>query len=100
VRKKRNDRNYIIYRVTIGDEIYVGLTVAVGRGYWKSVKIRVQKHISRALNEDKDWTMCNCIRESDETIYYEILEVIRGRKNAYQRERELIRELEPSLNDF
>jgi len=100
VRKKRNDRNYIIYRVAIGDEIYVGLTVAVGRGYWKSVKIRVQKHISRALNEDKDWTMCNCIRESDETIYYEILEVIRGRKNAYQRERELIRELEPSLNDF
>jgi len=100
VRKKRNDRNYIIYRVTIGDEIYVGLTVAVGRGYWKSVKIRVQKHISRALNEDKDWTMCNCIRESDETIYYEILEVIRGRKNAYQRERELILELEPSLNDF
>jgi|TARA_B110000908_G_scaffold167888_1_gene221676 hypothetical protein len=100
VRKKRNDRNYIIYRVTIGDEIYVGLTVAVGRGYWKSVKIRVQKHISRALNEDKDWTMCNCIRDSDETIYYEILEVIRGRKNAYQRERELIRELEPSLNDF
>lgn len=100
VRKKRNDRNFIIYRVSGGGETYVGLTVAVGRGYWKSVKIRVQKHISRAMNENKDWSMCKFLRETEETIYYEILEVIRGRKNAYQRERVLIAELKPTLNDF
>jgi hypothetical protein len=52
------------------------------------------------MNENKDWTMCNFLRETEETIYYEVLEVVRGRKNAYQRERELIRELNPSLNDF
>lgn len=103
MRKRRNDRNYVLYRVSGGDETYVGLTVARGRAFWKSVKIRVGKHISRALNENKDWSMCNFIREmieSEETIYYEILEVVRGRKAAYQRERELIAELNPSLNDF
>jgi len=100
LRKKRNDRNYILYRVSGGDETYVGLTVAQGRAFWKSVKIRVQKHISRALKEDHDWTMCKFLRETEETIYYEVLEVVRGRKNAYQRERELIAELKPTLNDF
>ena len=99
-RKKRNDRNYVLYRVTGGDETYVGLTVAQGRAFWKSVKIRVQKHISRAMRENHDWTFCNFLRETDETIYYEVLEVVRGRKAAYQRERELIRELQPTLNDF
>jgi hypothetical protein len=52
------------------------------------------------MNEDKDWTMCNFIRETNETLYYEVLEVVRGRKAAYSRERELISELNPSLNDF
>jgi hypothetical protein len=33
-------------------------------------------------------------------VQYEVLEVIRGRKPAYQRERELIAELEPTLNTF
>jgi len=100
VRKKRKDRNYILYRVTGGDDTYIGLTVSQGRAFWKAVKIRVQKHISRAMNEDKDWTMCNFIRETNETLYYEVLEVVRGRKAAYSRERELISELNPSLNDF
>ena len=103
MRKRRNDRNYVLYRVSGANETYVGLTVAQGRAFWKSVKIRVKKHISRALNENKDWSMCKFIREmieSEETIYYEILEVVRGRKAAYQRERELIAELNPSLNDF
>jgi hypothetical protein len=33
-------------------------------------------------------------------LAYEVLEVVRGRKAAYSRERELIAEYEPSLNDF
>jgi hypothetical protein len=59
----------------------------------------VQKHISRAVREDKDWTFCQFLRDAD-TVEYEVLEVVRGRKAAYQRERELIAEYEPSLNDF
>jgi hypothetical protein len=99
LRKKRNDRNYVLYRVSGDGESYIGLTVAVGRAFLKSVKIRVQKHISRAKVENKDWTFCQFLRDAD-TVEYEVLEVVRGRKAAYQRERELIAELEPSLNDF
>jgi len=99
IRKKRNDRNYILYQITVDDQTYIGLTVAIGRAFLKSVKIRVQKHISRALIEDKDWTLCHAIRNANH-ISYNVLEVIRGRKTAYSRERELIAEYQPELNDF
>mgnify|MGYP003346686672 CR=1 FL=1 len=99
VRKKRNDRNYVLYRVSGHGEDYIGLTVAIGRAFAKSVKVRVQKHISRARREDKDWSFCRFLRDA-ETVEYEVLEVVRGRKAAYARERELIALYEPSLNDF
>lgn len=97
--KKRCDRNHVIYRMTIGLDTYIGLTVANGRAYSKAVKLRVQKHISRAKREQKDWYLCEALREHD-LVQYEVLEVVRGRKPAHQREREYIRELEPSLNTF
>lgn len=103
VRKKRNDRNYVLYRIcaeTTGDS-YIGLTVASGRAFLRSVKVRVQKHLSRARTENKDWAFCQFIRENpDVQLQYEVIEVVRGRKPAYQRERELIAELEPTLNTF
>jgi hypothetical protein len=97
--KKRCDRNHAIYRMIVGDQSYIGLTVINGRAVTKAVKLRVQKHISRAMIEDKDWTICDAIRGA-ELVEYEVLEVVRGRKPAHQREREYIRELEPSLNDY
>jgi hypothetical protein len=103
MRKKRNDRNYVLYQVIAEDtgDRYIGLTVATGRAFLRSVKVRVQKHLSRAKCEDKNWTFCQFIRENPETqLSYEVLEVVRGRGNAYQRERELIAELSPELNDF
>jgi hypothetical protein len=99
MRKKRNDRNYILYHLSVDGQNYIGLTVAVGRAFLRSVKVRVQKHRSRALVENKDWSLCNAIKEA-ESIEYSIIEVIRGRKSAYQRERELIAEFQPELNDF
>jgi hypothetical protein len=99
MRKKRNDRNYVLYRLYVDGAEYIGLTVSIGRAFLKSVKIRVQKHMSRALVEDKNWTLCNALR-SAEVVEYEVLEVIRGRKAAYSRERELIAEYSPELNDF
>ena len=97
--KKRCDRNHVIYRMTIGEESYIGLTVVNGRAVTKAVKLRVQKHISRAMVETKDWSICDAIRSAD-VVQYEVLEVIRGRKPAHQRERELIAEYQPSLNTF
>jgi hypothetical protein len=101
MRKKRSDRNHVIYAVTAEGQKYIGLTVANGQAYLRSVKVRVQKHISRALKEDKDWSFCQFIRENPEAVLrYEVLEVVRGRKAAHSRERELIAEQTPSLNTF
>jgi len=103
MRKKRNDRNYVLYQIVWPDsgDSYVGLTVATGRAFLRSVKVRVQKHLSRAKREHKSWEIYNFIRKNPELeLDYEVLEVIRGRKPAYQRERELISELQPSLNTF
>jgi hypothetical protein len=101
MRKKRSDRNHVIYAVTAEGQTYIGLTVAIGQAYLRSVKVRVQKHISRALKEDKDWAFCQFIRENPEVqLRYEVLEVVRGRKAAHQLEREYIRERAPSLNTF
>jgi hypothetical protein len=99
MRRKRSDRNYILYRLYIDNQEYIGLTVSVGRAFLRSVKVRVQKHMSRANVENKDWTVCEALRNAD-VIEYEILEVVRGRKAAYSRERELIAEYQPELNDF
>jgi hypothetical protein len=99
IRKKRNDRNYILYELRVDNRTYIGLTVAVGRAFLRSVKVRVQKHISRALVENKDWTLCEAIKQAD-SIQYSVIEVVRGRKAAYSRERELIADMNPELNDF
>lgn len=102
-RKKRSDRNHVLYRVICTDtgDSYIGLTVAQGQAFVRSVKVRWQKHVSRAIREDKDWSMCQFIRDNAESDFtYEVLEIVRGRKPAHQRERELIAELEPTLNTF
>jgi Uri superfamily endonuclease len=102
IRKKRSDRNHVIYRMEMdtGDS-YIGLTVAQGSAFLRSVKVRVQKHMSRARKEDKNWNLYSFLRENENTsITYEVLEVVRGRKPAHQRERELISEFNPTLNTF
>ena len=102
MRKKRSDRNYVLYAITAetGDS-YIGLTVAQGQAFLRSVKVRVQKHLSRARKENHEWTLYSFLRENPEVeLQYEVLEVVRGRKPAYQRERELIAEFEPNLNTF
>ncbi|NBR40048.1 MAG: hypothetical protein EBT93_11630 [Alphaproteobacteria bacterium] len=101
--KRRSDRNYVLYQVTCMDtgDSYIGLTVARGRAFVRSVKVRWQKHVSRAFRENKAWAFCDFLRNNaDAEFRYEVIEVVRGRKNAYQREREIIADFEPSLNTF
>ena len=79
----------------------MGLTVAQGQAFLRSVKVRVQKHLSRARKENHAWSLYTYLRANPEVqIQYEVLEVVRGRKPAYQRERELIAEYQPNLNTF
>lgn len=100
-RKKRSDRNHIVYKITCDTtgDFYIGNTVAIGQAYLKSVKVRFQRHWSAALCNDKDWKIAMFIREHLDASYrYEIVEVVRGRKSAHKRERELISCLNPTLN--
>jgi hypothetical protein len=98
-RKRRSDRNHIIYLVTAPDaQQYVGLTVVEGTAL-KSLKRRWLKHVNRATNEQHLWALCEAIRQHGaENFSVEILEKVRGKAAAHSREVELIAEIEPELN--
>lgn len=101
MRKKRTDRNHVIYKITCittGDT-YIGLTVAKGRAFQKSAKDRLRKHFYRALIEKADLPISQLIRsEGIGSFKTEVLEIIRGKSNAHLRESELISLNNPSLN--
>lgn len=98
-RKSRSDRKHVIYSLSVNDMEYIGVTYVERSAVSKSIIRRWQKHVRRALTENKNWTLCKAIRkygpEAFELHYYE---VIRGKAEAHIRERELIRELSPKLN--
>lgn len=102
-RKKRADRNHIIYVLTNiqTNERYLGITVVEKVKPEVSLVIRWQRHIHRAFTDNKDWALCKSIREHGPLAWdKEIIEVVRGKALAHQRERELIRKLQPELNSF
>ena len=57
-RKLRSDRNHVLYRVECIDtgDSYIGVTGAQGHAFLRSVKLRWQKHVSRAKCENKNWS--------------------------------------------
>jgi hypothetical protein len=98
-RKSRTDRNHIVYSLAIGKLEYIGVTYVQERSPTKSLKRRFRKHVSRALTEGRDWTLCKAIRKyGAEAFDVQVLEVIRGKPAAHVRERELIRDRKPKLN--
>lgn len=99
MRKKRVDRNHIVYRLAVGKSEYIGVTYVEDRSPSKSLRRRWQKHIRRALTEGRDWSLCNAIRKyGPDAFDVSVLEVVRGKAAAHIRERELIRERKPRLN--
>lgn len=97
-RKARSDRRHIVYQITCTKtrQIYIGITVG-----WrlKDLRVRIQKHVWRALNEAKGWPLCDSIeRHGPEAHEYEIVAIVRGKAEAHMLERELISELKPKLN--
>lgn len=102
-RKRRCDRNHIIYRLTNTEtgEFYVGITVITGKAVKKSLDERWKRHVQRALNESRDWKLCVAIRTAGpEKFKREVLKIVRGKPVAHREERELIRTLQPALNTF
>jgi len=98
-RKRRSDRNHIIYQISVGDQIYIGITYKE-RTVLHSLQRRAHKHYYRATVEGKGWLLCSALRSlsSKHEIDIRPLEIVRGKAEAHQRERELIALLKPQLN--
>ena len=99
-RKKRTDRNHIIYELVVNGKNYIGVTAKTESTVNKSVLSRAAKHFYRAKKENKDWALCIALRElsckSEIEVY--IHEVIRGKAAAHKREVEIRRMINPALN--
>lgn len=101
MRKKRSDRNHIVYQIRNKqtEEFYIGITALRGRAYKFSIEKRWKQHISRAKTQDLNWSLCESIRQWGENSFeISILEVIRGKAEAHLREVQLIKERKPKLN--
>ena len=100
-RKKRSDRNHIIYKLTneITLETYIGVTVSTGRAYKKSLRSRWLRHVYRATIEKSELTISQSIREHGTEVFTrEIICIVRGKQDAFALEAQLINEYKPVLN--
>lgn len=99
-RKKRTDRNHIIYELRVPQGNYIGVTAKTESTVLKSVRTRANKHFYRAHSENKTWTLCIALRELQSKDEIEILvhEIVRGKAAAHKREVEIRRAVKPTLN--
>ena len=99
-RKKRIDRNHIIYELVVNGKNYIGVTAKTESTVNKSVLARAAKHFYRAKTETKNWLLCAELRKLADKSEIEVYihEIIRGKSAAHKREVELRRMLKPILN--
>ena len=99
-RKKREDRNHIIYELRLADGNYIGVTAKTETTILKSVRARAAKHFYRAKTETKNWLLCEALRKlaSKEEIDIVVHEIVRGKAAAHRREVEIRRAVMPTLN--
>ncbi len=99
-RKKRADRNHIIYELRVAGGNYIGVTAKTESTVLKSVRARAAKHFYRAKKESKDWALCVALRELESKDEIEIVvhAVVRGKAPAHREEVRIRREVKPTLN--
>ncbi len=99
-RKKRTDRNHIIYELRVPAGNYIGVTAKTESTVLKSVRARAAKHFYRAKKEDKDWSLCVALRQLNDKSEIEIVvhAIIRGKAEAHKEEVVIRRAVRPNLN--
>lgn len=100
-RKRRSDRSHIIYQITCipTGEKYVGMTICTGMTAKKALAARWCRHVGRAFNQGKNWNLCTAIRNfGADAFVLEVLEKVRGKAEAHQREREITKQVGATLN--
>jgi len=99
-RTARRDSNFVIYVATHNGQSYIGLTRKGTVSVVKAVKERWRKHISRARHEDRAWVLYQYIKAGAWIDWeHQVIAVVRGRAEAYDFERGLVKHLAPQLND-
>jgi excinuclease UvrABC nuclease subunit len=100
-RKKRSDRNYLIYQIVCiptGEE-YFGITVTKVGGDTRTLKNRLQQHYYKATTYGFEWTLADRLRKhGKEAFAIAAIEKVRGKAEAYAMEAELINDHKPELN--
>lgn len=99
-RKKRVDRNHIIYELRVPAGNYIGVTAKTESTVLKSVRSRAAKHFYRAKKENKDWSLCVALRELTDKNEIEIVihAIVRGKALAHKEEVQIRRAVKPNLN--
>jgi hypothetical protein len=99
-RKKRVDRNHIIYELRVAGGNYIGVTAKTESTVLKSVRARAAKHFYRAKKENKDWALCHALRQLEDKSEIEIVvhAVVRGKAPAHREEVRIRRAVKPTLN--
>jgi len=99
-RRKRVDRNHIIYELRVPAGNYIGVTAKTESTVAKSVRVRANKHFYRAHSENKAWTLCVALRELTDKMDIEIVvhAIVRGKAEAHREEVRIRREVRPNLN--
>ena len=99
-RKKRSDRTHIVYELNVLGLTYIGVTAKTESTALKSVKTRAAKHFYRAHKENKNWLLCEALRQLNDKseIVVRVLAVVRGKAEGHKLEVELRRQHEPALN--
>jgi len=99
-RKKRTDRNHIIYELRVNGQNYIGVTAKTETTVLKSVRARAAKHFYRAKTEAKNWLLCQALRglHSKDDIEIVIHAIIRGKAEAHREEVRIRRAVKPILN--
>jgi hypothetical protein len=96
--KRRSDRNHIIYELEAPDGCrYIGVTV-VTKNAKKSLEMRWKRHIYYAEVKQGKGLLQDSIRKYRDSIRHRIIEKVRGKQNAHDLERKLIKETKPELN--
>ncbi len=100
-RKKRTDRNHIVYSIFIDGAVYIGVTAKTETTVNKSLWSRLSKHWYRRNDPAREhWALYTALRgltdRSEAVIRVE--HIVRGKEAAHKLEREMIRQFRPILN--
>lgn len=96
------DRDHVLYYIedVNTSEFYIGVTALLPCGnVYKSLQRRMQRHRNRAFKEMGHYKLCKALRgRSLRRFVFGTIEVVSGKRAAYDREQQLIKSLRPEFN--